>query len=138
MEGALSFPTSCFPTCFFLTSAEPQLALRVPCFRCRLQPAGAEAPDNSRGVSDSQVTHTFSAGLGAEETWVESGMIQHMKGACRCSDTNSLSVGVAELVFFITLSEHVSCSDKWLKLGIVQVLRKEKFCERFRRVCLKR
>lgn len=102
VEGALSFPTSSFPPCFFLTSAEPQLALRVPCFHCRLQPAGVEAPDNGRGVSDSQVTHTLSTGLGAEETWVESGMIQHLKAACRCSDTNSLSTGLAEEVLFIT------------------------------------
>lgn len=95
-------PTSCFPTCFFLTPAEPQLALRVPCFHCRLQPAGVEATDDSRGVSGSQVMFTFSAGLGAEEAWVESGIIQHMKGTCRCSHTNSLSIGVAEAVFFMT------------------------------------
>lgn len=86
---------------FLSDPAEPQLALRVPCFHCRLQPAGVEATDDSRGVSGSQVMFTFSAGLGAEEAWVESGMIQYMKGTCRCSDTNSL-IGVAEAVFFMT------------------------------------
>lgn len=88
------------PPSSFCSLYSPWLALRVPCFHCRLQWAVVEAKDSSRGVSSSQVTRAFLTGLWGEETRVCFGKVTQGKGR---SGSRCVSAAVTEAVFVLVV-----------------------------------